>query len=166
MIDVRRRDIFNVRAEALVNPVNCVGVMGAGLARQFRTQYPEIETSYQEACKDGTLYPGVVHVYDRGGCNGTRIYRRWIINFPTKRHFSQPSELRWVRDGLLALTDAMCSRGIMSVAIPALGAGLGGLPWQDVLDCIRLHFKGLPSVEVFVCEPIPVRPRHAQEATQ
>lgn len=119
------KNIFDSNAQALVNPVNCVGVMGAGLARQFAKRYPKMLREYQEVCRDGELKPGLMHVY--------RLHnQRYIINFPTKNHWREKSRLEYIVSGLEELSVVLQEYMIDSIAIPALGCGLGGLDWEDV----------------------------------
>jgi O-acetyl-ADP-ribose deacetylase (regulator of RNase III) len=113
---------------ALVNTVNTEGVMGKGVALQFRRAYPENYEAYRAACARGEVKIGRMFVYDTG-----RLGRpRWIINFPTKRHWRSKSSVEDIEAGLADLRDVMPQLEIKSVALPALGAGLGGLRWDDV----------------------------------
>ncbi len=125
----------NAHAHALVNPVNCVGTMGAGLAKQFRDQYPAMHRQYLHICRKHLLKPGQVQVFHQSPT-------RTIINLPTKDHWQNPSTLAYVRSGLIALHAALEEHHIRSVAVPALGAGLGGLRWTDVLPLIKDHLTG------------------------
>lgn len=131
-------DIFDSPAQVLVNPVNCHGAMGAGLAKQFWNRYPEIDPPYRVACRARTLRPGTVLLLSaRDG--------RTIANLPTKDHWRNPSHLDDVRQGLRALNRALAQGGFTSVAVPALGTGLGGLDWRDVEPALRqeLDIDGL-----------------------
>ena len=128
-------NIFNSGAHALVNPVNCVGTMGAGLARQFRDQYPAMYQEYLKLCREHRLRPGQVQVFQHSPS-------RTIVNLPTKDHWRNPSTLAHVESGLIALNTALAERDISSVAVPALGTGLGGLKWTDVLLLIQKHLTG------------------------
>lgn len=147
----RKGDIFASRAEALVNPVNAVGVMGKGLALAFRQRYPEIYPAYQEACRRGLLRVGRVQVFRRS----REGFPRYIINFPTKRHWREPSRLEYIEAGLEDLVGKVLALGIRSLAVPALGAGLGGLPWEAVKKAIQEGLRPLEEkgVEVVVLEP-------------
>ena len=149
MIRYRDGDIFRSGAEALVNPVNCVGVMGAGLAKQFRERFPENYRVYRDVCRAGDLEPGsVLAVYD---CTNAR--RQWIINLPTKRDWRDPSRLDWIASGLDALAAEVRRTEVWSVAVPMIGCGLGGLGWRDVRPMIGAAFAGLPDVDVMVYGP-------------
>ena len=128
-------NIFNSDAHALVNPVNCTGTMGAGLAKQFRDHYPAMHAKYLTLCHARLLRPGQVQVYHHSPT-------RAIVNLPTKDHWRNPSTLAYLRSGLTALNTALKEHHIRSVAVPALGAGLGGLKWTDVLPMIKDHLTG------------------------
>ncbi len=134
---VERGDLLSDDAEALVNPVNCVGVMGKGLAAQFRRNFPGLFAAYVESCREGQVRVGFMHVYayeppvgDPGGRS------RIIINFPTKDHWRNPSRLAWIEDGMLTLVAVVHALRLKSLAIPALGCGEGGLAWEDVRPLI------------------------------
>lgn len=137
-------DIFDSGCEALVNAVNCIGVMGKGLAFQFKKRYPEMFQDYQKACRDG-LRPGQMHIWENEG--------KYIINFPTKDDLS-PSKLEYIRSGLIALAEVIKEKEIKSIAIPALGCGLGGLSWGQVQNELVRFSKKLPDdCELVVFEP-------------
>ncbi len=149
MIRFERGDILEARTEALVNTVNCVGVMGRGIALQFKNTFPANFNAYVTACKLGEVQPGRMFVFDTGKLTPPR----YIINFPTKRHWRGKSRIEDVRSGLDALVEEIRSRGIRSIALPPLGSGLGGLDWSRVRPLIEQAMKGLPEVEVRVFEP-------------
>ena len=128
-------NIFNSDAHALVNPVNCMGTMGAGLARQFRGKYPAMHQAYLIQCQEHRLRLGKVHVFHHSPS-------RTIVNLPTKDHWRNPSTLAYVESGLIALNAALAEHDIRSVAVPALGTGLGGLRWQQILPLIHQHLTG------------------------
>jgi O-acetyl-ADP-ribose deacetylase (regulator of RNase III) len=149
MIELARGDILKADAEALVNTVNCVGVMGRGIALQFRKAFPETFRAYRALCDRRELRPGMVHVHDLGRLGNPR----YIINFPTKRHWRGKSRLEDIKAGLEALVREIRERRIHSVALPPLGCGLGGLDWNEVRPRIEEAFSGLPQVRVFLFEP-------------
>jgi len=149
MIELTQGDILKARAEALVNTVNCVGVMGRGVALQFRKAFPDNFKVYKHVCDRKQLHPGRVLVYDLGRLEPPR----YVINFPTKRHWKGRSKLEDIQAGLVALTREVRKRGIRSVAIPPLGCGLGGLDWDVVRPMIEEAFADLPEVHVEVYEP-------------
>ena len=121
-------DIFTSPTEAIVNPVNCVGIMGRGLALSFKHRYPTHFASYQRACRNGSLRPGTLHVDELAADTSPRF----LIALPTKRHWRNPSRLQDIQRSIQALTTELHARRISSVSIPKLGCGLGGLTWRDV----------------------------------
>jgi O-acetyl-ADP-ribose deacetylase (regulator of RNase III) len=142
-------DILTADVEALVNPVNTVGVMGAGLALQFKRKYPAMFREYEQACRWGEVEIGHVMTYHNAG-----RWPNYVINFPTKRHWSQPSKLEWIDSGLVSLRDVIGGLRIRSIAIPPLGCGLGGLAWPDVRGLIVERLGGL-DVDVDVVLYVP-----------
>lgn len=135
MIELSNGDLFEADVEALVNPVNCVGVMGAGLAARFKERYPENFRVYATACKIG-LAPGEIVIYPVGNL-------RWILNVPTKRHWRDPSQFDDVAVGVEELSNVVRCLQITSIVIPALGCGLGLLKWSAVRAVIEKHFGPL-----------------------
>ncbi|MHC5542000.1 macro domain-containing protein, partial [Singulisphaera rosea] len=144
-------NILEANVQALVNPVNTVGVMGKGLALQFKQTFPAMFNAYRIACEAGWVKIGQVYVHDRGAT----AKPRYILNFPTKRHWKDPSSLEDIEAGLIALADELKTLGITSVAIPALGCGLGGLPWGVVLLMIERLIGTIPGVETLIYGPSP-----------
>ena len=142
MIEYRNGDIFTARTDALVNPVNCVGVMGKGLALEFKRRWPENFVAYQERCGRGMIEPGRVFVFDTGASDRPR----YIMNFPTKRHWRDASLLGDIEAGLVDLVAKSLALNLGSIAIPALGAGLGGLHWTQVRRRIEQAFAGIDEV--------------------
>ena len=149
MIEQKIGDLFQEDAEALVNSVNCVGVMGRGIALQFKKAFPENFKAYAEACKRGEVQPGRMFVCDLGKMTNPR----YIINFPTKRHWRAKSRLVDVEAGLEALVDEIRQRNIRSIAIPPLGTNLGGLSWRDVGPRIRDALGKVEGLDVRLFEP-------------
>lgn len=149
MIAITRGDILQADAEALVNTVNCVGVMGRGLAAQFKKKFEANFTLYKKACDAGVLRPGMMLVYDSGKCSNPRF----VINFPTKDHWRANSKIEDIESGLVALVTEVRDRNITSIAIPPLGCGLGGLDWLVVQPMIVEAFSELPEVQVLIYEP-------------
>lgn len=149
MIRYRSGDILKAGTEALVNTVNSVGVMGRGIALQFKESFPANFRAYAAACKRGEVEPGRMFVFD----TGELTLPHYIINFPTKRHWRGKSRIEDIRSGLVALVDEVRARGIRSVAIPPLGSGLGGLDWAQVKPLIEEAVSCLPDVDVLVFEP-------------
>jgi O-acetyl-ADP-ribose deacetylase (regulator of RNase III) len=142
-------DLLEADADALVNAVNTVGVMGKGIALMFKEAFADNFASYAGACARGEVEVGRMFVTDRG--DGQRP--RWIVNFPTKRHWRNPSRLEWIVEGLSDLRRVILANKIRSIAVPALGAGNGGLPWTEVRACIEAALGDLDGVEVLVFEP-------------
>jgi O-acetyl-ADP-ribose deacetylase (regulator of RNase III) len=135
--------------DAIVNTVNCVGVMGKGIALQFKNKWPENFRAYEDACKAQQVRPGRMFVYDSGGL----VKPNYIINFPTKDHWRGKSRIEFIRDGLRDLVTQIKRLHIRSIAIPPLGCGNGGLDWQEVQSLIVSAFAGLPEVDVRLFAP-------------
>ncbi len=136
--------------DALVNTVNTQGVMGKGIALQFKKAWPDMFRSYQAACRRGEVVPGKMHVWETGAATGPR----YIVNFPTKRHWRQRSRLPDILDGLRDLTQVIREFGIRSVAVPPLGCGNGGLDWRDVRPMIEEALAPLSdSVDIVLFAP-------------
>ncbi len=148
MIEFRTGDILQANAEALVNTVNCVGIMGRGVALQFKNQYPNNFKAYKAACDREDVQPGRMFVYETG-----MLGPKYIVNFPTKRHWRGKSRMEDIESGLRALTAEIRDRGIRSIAIPPLGAGLGGLNWADVRPRIENALRGIEDLRVIIFEP-------------
>lgn len=140
--------MFGVGAHVLVNPVNTVGVMGAGLAKTFRGMWPDMHADYQQACWRGGVRPGHPHYWWVPPDTDPSVVL--IVNLPTKTHWRAPSTLPVVAAGLIALADrltALPPRADMdTVAVPALGCGLGGLNWVDVRPLIEAFTARLPDL--------------------
>lgn len=153
MIDYETGDILKADVQALVNTVNCVGVMGKGIALQFKLKLPENFREYEKVCKRGDLEPGRVFVFDRGKLFEEDQGPQYIINFPTKTHWRKPSKLKYIEMGMDALVEEVQQRGIESIAIPPLGCGNGGLDWEDVEATIERHMEALPGVHVVLYPP-------------
>ncbi len=149
MIEITTGDILQAEAEALVNTVNCVGVMGRGIALQFKKAFPQNFDTYKAACDRKTLLPGRMLVVDLNQLQ----WPRYVINFPTKRHWKGRSRLEDIQSGLAALVNEVRARNIRSIAIPPLGCGLGGLDWDVVRPMIERAFGQLPDVRVVLYEP-------------
>jgi O-acetyl-ADP-ribose deacetylase (regulator of RNase III) len=141
-------DILEADAEALVNTVNCVGVMGRGVALHFKGAYPDNFKAYAIACDRGEVEPGRMFVFETD-----QLAPRWIINFPTKRHWRGKSRMGDIEAGMEALVEEIRNRGIRSIAIPPLGSGLGGLDWEKVKGVIERGLAEVPDVEAVIYEP-------------
>ncbi len=151
MIKLVQGNLLKAEAEALVNTVNTVGVMGKGIALQFKQAFPEMFRDYERACKAGEAELGKMGIYDLGGLVGGP---RWIINFPTKGHWRSKSRIQDVEAGLADLVKVIQELGIRSIAIPPLGCGHGGLEWRAVHALIEKAFAPLPDVEVLLFAPV------------
>lgn len=149
MIEFRTGDILRADAEALVNTVNCVGIMGRGVALQFKTAFPENFKAYEAACRREEVQPGKMFVFTTGFLSNPK----YIINFPTKRHWRGKSRIEDIESGLTALAGEIRRRGIRSIALPPLGSGLGGLNWRSVRPRIEAALAALQDVRVIVFEP-------------
>ena len=150
MIHYTKGNLLEADTEALVNAVNTVGVMGKGIALLFKQRFPENMKQYALACKQGRVVTGKMFVTETYELMGPR----WIVNFPTKQHWRDQSQMQWVVDGLADLRQFIIDNDIRSIAIPALGAGLGGLAWDAVKFKIEAALSGLDAVDVWVYEPL------------
>lgn len=148
MVSLAQGNLLDAKVDALVNPVNTVGVMGKGLALQFKKAFPANTRAYEAACKRGEVRVGAMFVFETG-----RECPRFVVNVPTKEHWRSPSKMAYVDDGLVALVAEVRARGIRSIAIPALGAGLGGLAWDDVRPRIEAAMAALVEVDVRLYPP-------------
>lgn len=135
--------------DAIVNTVNCVGVMGKGIALQFKNKWPANFSAYATACHEGRVQLGSMFVYDSGGL----LRPNFIINFPTKNHWREKSKLESITAGLQDLVRQIRTLGIRSIAVPPLGCGNGGLDWARVRPLIEAAFAALPDVEVHLFAP-------------
>lgn len=149
MIDIRKGDILRCDAEALVNTVNTRGIMGKGIALQFKKAYPDMFKAYEKACKNNEISIGRMHIFETGLLQNPR----YIINFPTKDDWQKPSKRHYIEEGLKDLLRIVVEKKIQSIALPPLGCGLGGLHWPDVREMMERAFMGLPSVQVWFFEP-------------
>jgi O-acetyl-ADP-ribose deacetylase (regulator of RNase III) len=151
-IELGTGNLLTADVDALVNTVNTQGVMGKGLALQFKKAFPEAFTSYELACKNGEIETGRMHVVRR------LASPRYIINFPTKKHWRNPSKLEYIQAGLADLIEQVRALGIESIAMPPLGCGHGGLEWSDVRPLIEGAFASLPDVRVVLYAPAGAPP--------
>lgn len=149
MIEYTTGNILSADVEALVNTVNCVGIMGRGIALQFKNTFPANFDAYAQACKRDEVQPGRMFVYETGFLHNPK----YIVNFPTKRHWKGKSRMEDIEAGLHALVKEIRTRGIRSIAVPPLGSGLGGLDWCDVRALVDAALRDLDDVRVIVFEP-------------
>jgi O-acetyl-ADP-ribose deacetylase (regulator of RNase III) len=144
MIKYVEGDLLEAPAEALVNTVNEVGVMGKGIASMFSEAFPENTTAYVRACEAKQVHVGQMFVTE----NKELVQPRWIINFPTKKHWRGDSQIEWIHDGLRDLVRVIREKNIHSVALPPLGCGNGGLDWPDVRQQIETAVGNLKDVAI------------------
>jgi O-acetyl-ADP-ribose deacetylase (regulator of RNase III) len=146
MVKFVQGDIFTSGADALVNAVNTKGVMGAGIALEFKKRFPQNFDAYQAACESG-FSVGELLFFEESGY--------WIINFPTKADYRALSKIEYIEQGLQALAEQLPRYGFKSVALPALGCGLGGLRWCDVRPLMETYLGNVENMEISVFEPRP-----------
>jgi O-acetyl-ADP-ribose deacetylase (regulator of RNase III) len=149
MIEYSKGNLLVADAEALVNTVNCVGYMGKGIALQFKQAFPANFTAYEKACRAHEVKPGRMFIFE----TGSMVNPKFIINFPTKRHWRGNSRIEDIESGLKALIEDVKRLGIRSIAVPPLGSGLGGLDWNVVRPMIEQAFAELPDVQVLLYGP-------------
>ncbi len=150
-IIVKKGDLLKEQTDAIINTVNCVGVMGKGIALQFKQKWPENFKAYEKACKEKKIRPGKVFVHELGKLAGKPYY---IINFPTKDHWRGKSELSFIESGLKDLIEYIKHHDIRSISIPPLGCGNGGLQWSEVRTLINNSFRSLDNqIDVHLFEP-------------
>jgi O-acetyl-ADP-ribose deacetylase (regulator of RNase III) len=149
MIERGEGNLLNADVEALVNAVNCMGVMGKGIALQFKMAFPENFEQYKQVCAAGNVHLGEVLVIP----TGRKDRPAYIMNFPTKYHWRDRSSLDSIETGLRSLINAVKRLRVNSIAVPALGCGLGGLDWSDVRPLIEEAFAQVPAVRVLLFEP-------------
>lgn len=149
MIRYLQGNLLDAPVDALVNTVNTVGVMGKGIALQFKEAYPENFRFYQQACKNGTLVPGGILAFKERTLNGERL----IVNFATKKEWYRKSSYEWIESGLKTLAWLIPEWGIRSIALPPLGCGNGGLDWNKVRAMIGEHLLTVKGVDILVYEP-------------
>ncbi len=139
-------DIFKTDKQVIVNTVNCVGVMGAGIAKTAKARYPQMYDDYVRKCKRKEVLPGVPYLWRNSERSGA-----WIINFPTKNHWRSPSEFGWLINGLECFQSDYKKWGITSIAFPALGCGNGGLSWLDVKPLMEKYLSVIDiPVDIFL----------------
>ena len=149
MMRFTKGNLLAAQVEALVNTVNTVGVMGKGIALMFKEAFPGNFRDYEDACKHKEVRIGRMFVTENRAFEGPR----WIINFPTKKHWRQPSKLEWIIDGLGDLRRVIQEHKIRSVALPPLGTGNGGLDWNEVRPEVQRILGDLENVDILVYEP-------------
>lgn len=149
MIKFMSGDLLRANVEALVNTVNTAGVMGKGIALQFKQAFPANFAAYERAAKRKEIVPGKVHVFETGQFANPR----YILNFPTKRHWRGKARIEDIQAGLQDLIRVIREKQIHSLAIPPLGCGFGGLDWEEVRPLILSALENVPEVEAWVYPP-------------
>lgn len=149
MLELAKGNLLEADAEALVNTVNTEGVMGKGIALQFKKKFPKMYEAYRAASEAGEIVPGRMHVFEQTDM----LNPRYIINFPTKRHWRSPARMEDIKAGLEALRSEIERLGIRSVAVPPLGCGNGGLDWRNVRPAIERALSGLSNVQIMLYPP-------------
>lgn len=135
--------VFNTKADVLVNTVNCFGVMGAGIALEFKLRYPEMFIKYEEMCKNNEYKVGRPRLYK--GENTS------ILNFPTKNHWRAPSKIEWIEEGLKYFAENYKKANIKSIAFPKLGTNNGGLSWEIVKPLMEKYLGNLQDIDITIC---------------
>ncbi len=135
--------VFNTNAKTLVNTVNCFGVMGAGIALEFKLRYPEMFKKYKEMCNNGEYKIGRPRLH--------KLDKIEILNFPTKNHWKAPSKMEWIEDGLEYFSHNYKRASITSIAFPKLGTNNGGLKWELVRPVMEKYFNELEDIEIIIC---------------
>lgn len=153
MITYSNDDIFNLDVEALVNPVNCVGVMGKGLALEFKVNFYDNFLAYQEECKQNRIGIGKCFVFELSNELSTFCNLKYIINFPTKITWRETSQYDYIKRGLIDLENIITNYKIKSIAIPALGCGLGQLEWEHVRQLLITHLSHFNDVNIIIIRP-------------
>lgn len=145
MITYVKGDLFSSSAQVITNTVNCVGVMGKGVALEFKHRFPTMFQDYQTRCKKGMVRTGTPYLWSNEKVE--------ILNFPTKRHWNEPSRLEDIEAGLQYLAEHYDELGIQSLAMPALGCGNGGLKWENVKPLIEKYLSPISTLDVYLYEP-------------
>lgn len=145
-IEIKKGNIFTSKCQTIVNTVNCVGVMGAGIALEYRFRFPEMYIEYQKLCKEQSLQPGKLWIYKKNS--------QWVLNFPTKKDWKHPSQMKYLELGLEKFVDNYQKKGIQSIAFPLLGADRGGLNQKDVIDVMARYLNNIDIlVEIYLYDP-------------
>lgn len=144
MLEYSNTTIFNLNTQTIVNTVNCVGVMGAGIALECKLRFPEMYADYVRRCRRKEIQIGKVSLYKD-------CHKPYILNFPTKNHWKYPSELAWIEAGLKDFVAKYQEWGITSIAFPRLGCDRGGLHWSQVRVLMEEYLSNQPNLQVYIC---------------
>lgn len=137
------KSVFDLPAQTIVNTVNCVGVMGAGLAKACKIRYPDMFVDYQRICRAEKLVPGVLHLWKHGD--------PWVLNFPTKIEWKYPSRKAWIIQGLEKFVSMYEAAGITSINFPPLGCSNGGLDFEQTVKPIMLEYLEPLPITINLC---------------
>jgi O-acetyl-ADP-ribose deacetylase (regulator of RNase III) len=135
-----RGNIFESSCQTIVNNVNCVGIMGKGIALEYKNRFPDMYNEYSRFCKDKLIKPGILHLWKKS--------TPWILNFPTKNHWKYPSKIDYIKCGLEKFANSYMLRDISSIAFPELGTSAGGLSWSTVRSIMYSILEPLPNLEI------------------
>ena len=144
MIKKIKGNIFNTKCQTLVNTVNCIGVMGKGMALECKLRFPEMFIKYKDCCDKKLFKPGYLQIYKNS--------KPWILNFPTKIHWKDPSKIEYLEEGLKKFQDEYLSKNISSIAFPLLGASLGGLSEELVYETMTKYLEPLNNIDIEIYE--------------
>lgn len=145
-IKIIRGNLFTSNCQTLVNTVNCVGVMGAGIALEFRLRYPKMYSSYVELCQKNLIDVGQLWLY--------KSSQRWVLNFPTKKHWKNPSQVKFLELGLEKFVDTYKQKEITSIAFPLLGTQHGGIPQEKSLEIMEHYLEQCDlQIEIYIYDP-------------
>lgn len=133
-------NIFESSCQTLVNTVNCVGVMGKGIALEFKSRFPEMFEEYARYCATRRMRPGVLHLWKKS--------TPWILNFPTKNHWKYPAKVEYIEEGLTKFASSYTKKGITSIAFPELGTSSGALSWSQVKDVMYSKLQRLQGIDI------------------
>lgn len=158
-VDVRYGNLFESEMQTLTNAINVVGVMGAGIAKEFKKRYPEMFKDYQGKCDANQVVVGKPYVWRPSNSD-----RKWVLNFPTKKHWRGGSKIEWIEEGLDYLIANYKDWGITSLALPALGCSLGGLDWEKVKP-LMIDRLGKLEVPVEIYQPLEGKKSRTESAS-
>jgi O-acetyl-ADP-ribose deacetylase (regulator of RNase III) len=145
-LNIKKGNIFTTDKQTIVNTINCVGVMGAGLALECRLRYPDMHEKYKDYCDQNMIKIGSLWIY--------KTNNRLIMNFPTKKHWKDPSKKQYLHEGLKKFTQTYKSRGIESIAFPVLGSDKGGIPQDESLDIMEQYLSRIDlDIEIYIYDP-------------
>jgi O-acetyl-ADP-ribose deacetylase (regulator of RNase III) len=145
MVSIVKGNIFESQSQTIVNTVNCLGFMGKGLALEYKARFPDMFISYKKVCNSKLFSIGKLQLY--------KDKEKWILNFPTKYHYKNPSKMEYIETGLKKFVEIYKDKGITSIAFPQLGCSNGGLDWKDVEPLMVKYLDNLDiPVEIYIFE--------------